>query len=142
MRKIILVALLDGADPHARGLSFTDRDLARELGEMLVYVGVEPDSEHFLDTVLKSATNDCNSKAETVEYLRVAFEAAVAKVNKIQQVKNGVERDTLPPSSARSLKPAKTEAIAGTAASKEEDGLKLKPVKKLMSSTQSQLSAF
>ena len=64
---------------------------------MLVYVGVEPDSEHFLDTVLKSATNNCNSKAETVEYLRVAFEAAVAKVNKIQQVKNGVERDTLPP---------------------------------------------
>ena len=57
MRKIILVALLDGADTHARGLSVTDRVLARELGEMLVYVGVEPDSEHFLDTVLKSATN-------------------------------------------------------------------------------------
>ena len=46
--------------------------------------------------VLKSATN-CNSKAETVEYLRVAFEAAVAKVNKVQQVKNGVEQDALPP---------------------------------------------
>ena len=46
------------------------------------------------------------------------------------------------PISARSLKPAKTEAIAETAASREEDGLKLKPVKKLMSSTQSQLSAF
>ena len=55
---------------------------------MLVYVGVEPDSEQFVDTVLKSATN-CNSKAETVKYLRIAFEAAVAKVNKIQQVKNG-----------------------------------------------------
>ena len=67
-----------------------------ELGEMLVYVGVEPDSEQFVDTVLKSATN-CNSKGETVKYLRIAFEAAVAKVNKIQQVKNGVEQDTLPP---------------------------------------------
>ena len=53
MRKIILVALLDGADTHARSLSDTDRELARELGEMLVYVGVEPDSEHFLDNGLE-----------------------------------------------------------------------------------------
>ena len=97
MKKIILVTLLDGADTYTRGLSVTDRELAGELGEMLVSVGVEPDSEQFLDTVLKSATNNCNSKAETVENLRVSFEAAVAKVNKIQQVENGVEQDTLPP---------------------------------------------
>ena len=96
MKKIILITLLDGAHTYARGLSVTEWELAGELGEMLVSVGVEPDSEHFLDTILKSVTN-CNSRVEAVEYLRVAFEAAVAKVNKIQQV-NGVEQDTLPPS--------------------------------------------
>jgi hypothetical protein len=80
---------------YARSLSDTDRELAVELGEMLVHVGVEPGSDQFHDTVSGSAANNCRSKAETVEYVCAAYQAAVANVNKIQQLENEVEQNTL-----------------------------------------------
>jgi hypothetical protein len=96
MQKVILLTLLDGVDTYARNLSDTDRELAVELGEMLVHVGVEPGSDQFHDTVSESAANNCRSKAETVEFICAAYQAAVANVNKIQQVENKVEQNTLP----------------------------------------------
>jgi hypothetical protein len=68
MQKIILLTLLDGVDTYARSLSDTDRELAVELGEMLVHVGVEPGSDQFHDTVSVRGDN-CRSKAETVEFI-------------------------------------------------------------------------
>jgi hypothetical protein len=94
MQKVILLTLLDGVDTYARNLSDTDRELAVELGEMLVHVGVEPGSDQFHDTVSESAANNCRSKAETVEFICAAYQAAVANVNKVQQVENEVEGNT------------------------------------------------
>ena len=95
MQKILLLTLLDGVDTYVRSLSDTDRELAVELGEMLVHVGVKPDSDQFHDTVSGSAASNCRSKAETVEFNCAAYQAAVANVNKIQQVENEVEQNTL-----------------------------------------------
>jgi hypothetical protein len=95
MQKVILLTFLDGVDTYARSLSDTDRKLAAKLGVMLVRVGVEPGSDQFHDTVCGSAANNCRSKAETVEFICAAYQAAVAKVNKIQQVENEVEQNTL-----------------------------------------------
>jgi hypothetical protein len=96
MQKIILLTLLDGVDTYARSLGDTDWEPAVELGEMLVHVGVEPGSDQFHNTVAGSAASNCRSKAETLEFICAAYRAAVANVNKIQQVENEVEQNTLP----------------------------------------------
>src|SRR5262245_27034941 len=107
MQKIILLTLLDGVDTYARSLSDTDRELAVELGEMLVHVGVKPGSDQFRDTVSGSRRTTAAARQRRLNLSAPLIRPRSPKSIRSSKWRTRSSRIPYEPISAHSLKPAR-----------------------------------